>query len=85
MITSNIKKNKTKQLKNKRNLITSTQRRVPNNTKIHQPKTRDTRKIFLKSNKNEEKNEREKQPFVCEKKYKQNEKESCKFTIRGVD
>ena len=38
MITSNIKKNKTKQLKNKRNLITSTQRRVPNNTKIHQPK-----------------------------------------------
>ena len=64
-----IKENKKGNNLKTQNLITSTQRRVPNNTKTHQRKVEMQEKVLKKFIKNmrERERERERQHFVCEK------------------
>ena len=65
-----IKENKKDNNLKTQNLITSTQRRVPNNTKTHQRKVEMQEKVLKNSSKmreREREREREKQHFVCEK------------------
>ena len=61
-----IKENKKDNNLKAQNLITSTRIRVPNNTKIYQPKVEIHEKYEKKSTKNGER-ERERSPYVCRK------------------